>query len=95
MSVFNGLKAWATVVGSALLAAQIVHATPIVVRVSGTFNDELEQNTTGLPYPFPTMFGGSFSGRFSYDSNAAPTCASSTTEEFDFDSVSVDIFDNT
>ena len=82
------------VVLAVLTWGQMAQAAPIVVTVSGTFGDALEQNSTGNPYPFPTMFGGTFSGTFSYESTAAPTGSSGNIEQFDFLSVNVSIFDN-
>lgn len=83
-----------TLAGSVLLGARTAGAVPITVTVSGTFDTALAQNTTGNPYLFPTLLGGTFSGTFSYESTAACIVCLAYRESFDFLSVSVSIFDN-
>lgn len=65
----------------------------VVVNVSGTFGEEsdLIGNLPIEDFPFPELYGGSFDGSFSYDSDAIPVGGFA----IDYQSVNVDIFDNT
>ena len=71
-----------------------LHAATI--NISGTLGGEqdLFGNNSAANYPFPSLFGGSFSGTFDYDPDSGPVNSNSTFREYAMTSVSIDIIDN-
>ena len=67
-------------------ASSLVGLEGSLVEVKGDFeNGLLQDNTGGLPYPFPELLGGSFLGSFSFNSNATQSGISDHYALFDVD----------
>lgn len=64
--------------------------------VSGLFGDfdDMFGNLNAVDYPFPELYGGSFSGSFDYDPLSTPVNVNTSFTEYAMTSVLVDIIDS-